>query len=30
MARGFAVVDRIGEGANPEEVFFDTPYLVVS
>jgi len=26
----FAVVDRIGEGANLEEVFFDTPYLVVS
>ena len=26
----FAVVDRIGEGANREEVFFDTPYLVVS
>ena len=26
----FAVVDRIGEVANLEEVFFDTPYLVVS
>ena len=26
----FAVVDRIGEEANLEEVFFDTPYLVMS
>ncbi len=26
----FCVVDRIGEGANLEEFFFDTPYVVVS
>ena len=26
----FAVVDRIGEGSNLEEVFFHTPYMVVT
>lgn len=26
----FAVVDRIGEGANLEEVWFDQPYLVIA
>ncbi|MFZ8879609.1 MAG: ureidoglycolate lyase [Paracoccaceae bacterium] len=26
----FCVIDRIGEGANLEEFFFDTPYVVVS
>ena len=26
----FCVVDRIGDGANLEEFFFDTPYVVVS
>lgn len=26
----FAVVDRIGDGDNLEEVWFDTPYVVVS
>lgn len=26
----FAVIDRIGEGANLEEFFFDTPYIVAS
>ena len=26
----FCVIDRIGKGANLEEFFFDTPYVVVS
>jgi ureidoglycolate lyase len=26
----FAVVDRIGDGANLEEFFFDQPYVVVA
>ena len=26
----FCVIDRIGDGANLEEFFFDTPYVVVS
>ena len=26
----FCVIDRIGEGANLEDFFFDTPYVVVS
>ncbi len=26
----FAVIDRIGEGPNLEEFWFDTPYLIVS
>ena len=26
----FCIVDRIGDGANLEEFFFDTPYVVVS